>query len=279
MNNDENNGSAIEIQGLNVLIQKSDQKINSKQIIFVHGAWHGAWCYQEHFMSYFSKKGFDCYAIDLRGHGQSKGRKKLRFSSLNNYLKDVRVVVNHLAINNKEKKPIIVGHSMGGLIVQKYAKKYPDTVDKVVLLAPASRKGVLLVTIRVIIHHPLTFLKMNLFMSLYPLLKDFKRFKKFLFSDTLPDDKLRAYHQKIQDESFRAYLDMMILGVSKKKIQNKTLILSGEKDTIFRKHDFNGIIKNFNAEIIMIPNMAHAIMLEKNWEQAADKILSWIAKV
>jgi hypothetical protein len=38
-------------------------------ILFVHGSFHSAWCFSEHFMPYFSQRGHDCYAISLRGTG------------------------------------------------------------------------------------------------------------------------------------------------------------------------------------------------------------------
>ena len=43
-------------------------------ILFVHGMWHGAWCWAEHFLPYFAQHGYDSYALSLRGHGASEGR-------------------------------------------------------------------------------------------------------------------------------------------------------------------------------------------------------------
>ena len=33
-------------------------------LIFIHGAWHGAWCW-ERFLDYFAARGYPCYAVDL----------------------------------------------------------------------------------------------------------------------------------------------------------------------------------------------------------------------
>jgi alpha-beta hydrolase superfamily lysophospholipase len=35
-------------------------------ILFVHGSYHSAWCYAEHFMPYFAALGYDAYAVSLR---------------------------------------------------------------------------------------------------------------------------------------------------------------------------------------------------------------------
>ncbi|MCK7510983.1 MAG: lysophospholipase [Desulfobacterales bacterium] len=87
----------------------------STPILFIHGAWHGAWCWEEYFLPYFASKGYDAYALSLRGHGNSEGREGLRWWSISDYVDDVSQIVGQI-----HKIPILVGHSMGGLIVQKY---------------------------------------------------------------------------------------------------------------------------------------------------------------
>ena len=43
-------------------------------LLFVHGAWHGAWCWDEHFLGYCARRGYAAVALSLRGHGGSGGR-------------------------------------------------------------------------------------------------------------------------------------------------------------------------------------------------------------
>lgn len=38
-------------------------------LLFIHGAFHGAWCWDEHFLDYFAQHGFSAYSLSLRGHG------------------------------------------------------------------------------------------------------------------------------------------------------------------------------------------------------------------
>jgi pimeloyl-ACP methyl ester carboxylesterase len=79
-------------------------------ILFVHGMWHAAWCWEEYFMPYFAQHGYDCYALSLRGHGGSEGRERLRWTPLSAYVSDVAQVVDQI-----EGQPVLVGHSMGGM--------------------------------------------------------------------------------------------------------------------------------------------------------------------
>ena len=61
--------------GLNmeVIVQKSTVKDKDPEekkdppLVFVHGSYHAAWCWAEHWLLFFSNSGFDCYALSLLG--------------------------------------------------------------------------------------------------------------------------------------------------------------------------------------------------------------------
>ena len=57
---------------LNVLQKKPAKGSSNKPpILLVHGAWHGAWCWEETYLDYFADAGRETWAMDLRGHGGS----------------------------------------------------------------------------------------------------------------------------------------------------------------------------------------------------------------
>ena len=65
------------------LIHNQPQKIKFQTpLLFLHGAFRGAWCWEEHFLEYFSSKGFESMALSLRGHGGSHSLKPLDQHSL-----------------------------------------------------------------------------------------------------------------------------------------------------------------------------------------------------
>ena len=84
-------------------------------LLFVHGAWHAAWCWDEYFLNFFADKGYRALALSFRGHGGSSTDKPLRACSVADYVEDISVVADSLPA-----PPVVIGHSMGGLIVQKY---------------------------------------------------------------------------------------------------------------------------------------------------------------
>ncbi len=64
-------------------------------LLFIHGALHGAWCWDRHFLDYFAQHGFAAHAVNLRGHGNSEGREKLRWTRIADYVEDVANDVAH----------------------------------------------------------------------------------------------------------------------------------------------------------------------------------------
>ena len=59
---------------LEVIARKAEGGSEYPPLLFVHGSCHAAWCWDEHFLPYFADHGFDSYALSLRGHGGSAAR-------------------------------------------------------------------------------------------------------------------------------------------------------------------------------------------------------------
>ena len=88
-------------------------------LLFLHGAYTAAWCWQERFLPFFATAGFDCHALSLSGHCGSRRRDHLDSYSIDDYVNDVVEAVAGLA-----EPPILIGHSMGGFVVQKYLERH-----------------------------------------------------------------------------------------------------------------------------------------------------------
>ena len=148
MKSDSNNNS--EQNNLQTISTSPELKVRYKaakgspkgSIVFVHGICHGAWCF-EYFMNFFSENGYECFALNLRGHGDNS-RKGLTFATLSQYADDVaeciKYCTEHCNRNGIKEKPFLLGHSMGGAVVQKYIKEHFDEIKGVVLFASATAK-------------------------------------------------------------------------------------------------------------------------------------------
>ena len=208
--------------------------------------------------------------MSLRGHGASQSPVRFRLARIADYVADVDQVVEQLP-----EPPVLVGHSMGGLVVQKYLEAH--TVPGAVLLASVPVKGALRTTLRIALRHPLAFLKANLTWSLYPFVSQPKLVREAFFSADLSNDKLEVFFNRMQDESYLAFLDMMLFNLPHpERVQTDLLILGANDDTIFYPDEIQATAKAYQTQPVMFPDMAHDMMLERNWESVADRILSWL---
>ena len=111
---------------LEVLESKASPSSSSPRppLLFVHGSGHAAWCWAELFMPYASSRGFDSVALSLRGRGKSgpppPGARA--GGTLESHAEDVAAVAEMLVSEGRSgRPPIVVGHSFGGMVVEKLA--------------------------------------------------------------------------------------------------------------------------------------------------------------
>ena len=95
--------------------------------VFVHGAWHGAWCWSK-VVSLLEEAGHKAIALDLPGHGRDDTPiAQVTFEAYCNKLREV--------VEAQPEPVILVGHSMGGRVVTQVAESRPDKIRTLVYLA------------------------------------------------------------------------------------------------------------------------------------------------
>ena len=239
-------------------------------IVFVHGAWHAAWCWQEHFLPYFAQHGYTVHTPNLRQHGGVVDTRALRRCRLDDYVADLAATVAAL-----EGECILVGHSMGGLVVQKYLER--ASAKAAMLLAPVPIHGALGATLRTMRRIPWHFLKANLQLRLYPLIENEELARDAFFSPDIEPPQLKAYFARLQDESYLAFLDMVIFRLPRpKRINTPILVLGAEDDAIFRPAEIQRTARAYGSEAQIFPNMAHDMMLERDWQAVANTMRQWL---
>jgi pimeloyl-ACP methyl ester carboxylesterase len=257
---------------LSVVRREPEGTPHPTPLLFVHGAWHGAWCWEAHFLDFFAARGHRVAALDLRGHGASPVRGRFKTQRVRHYVDDVAEVAATF-----DTPPIVVGHSMGGMVVQKYLEHHEAPAG--VLLASGPPRGVIGITLRVLRQHPLTFLRLNATWSLYPLVADPDDARALFFSDQLDEVTALGYTAKLQDEAYLAFLDMLLLDLPKpKRVTTKMLVLGGELDTIFPPPEVHATAKAYGTSAVMFHG-AHDLMLEPVWPEVATAIADWVEKL
>lgn len=255
---------------LELICEKPKGKAHTAPLLFVHGKWHAAWCWAVHFLPYFAEHGYTSYAVSLRGHGGSEGHDRLRWTSIADYVADVAQVAGQM-----ETPPVLIGHSMGGFITQKYLETRSNPAAVLLMAIPPS--GLWPTTWLVFRRHPLVFLKALATLSLYPMVATPALAREALFSANMPDEKAAAYQKLLQDESFRSYMDELGLNlVRPKRVKTPLLVIGAEEDAVIPRKGVHATARAYGTTAVFFPKMAHDVMLEEGWQAVADRILEYL---
>ncbi|MGA2493405.1 MAG: alpha/beta fold hydrolase [Roseiarcus sp.] len=239
-------------------------------MLFLHGTWHGAWCWAENFLDYFAANGFAAYALSFRGHGESEGRERLRLTRIRDFVADVATVVGMLP-----SPPILVGHSMGGFVAQKYLER--RSLPGAVLVASVPPRGLSRSLLRLMRGDPLVVLKSALTLSLWAMIADVERARALLFSPSMPREKASRYCEQLQDEAYLAYLDCLALDlVNVQEISVPVFVTGGSLDAVIQPDLVAETARAYGVKPVMFETMAHDMMLERDWRRLAEAILAWV---
>jgi len=252
------------------IIEASPRKTGGmRPILFVHGAFAGAWCWTEHFLPYFAKKGFRACALSLSGHGASPGRERLDWLSIGDYVNDLEQAVGTIGGD-----PILVGHSMGGFVVQKYLER--ASAPGVVLMATVPPQGLLSSSIALAFSNPRLFADVNSMMHHSRVSLD--ALQNVLFAGPVDVDRLRACYRRMQPESQRAMWDMTFFNLPQLRRERcpPLLVLGAACDILVPSSQAEQAARYYGTEAEIFPDMGHLMMLETDWQKVADRIIDWV---
>lgn len=252
-------------------MRKPECEQNDVPIIFIHGACHSAWCWTEHFQNYFADKRFESHAVSLSGHGNSYSCKNIKLKRISDYVNDIRYIASKF-----DNPPILIGHSMGGYIAQKYALKHKAYA--LVLMNSVAPSGFYKTILKLATRHPLRFLKSAFTFNISSYLTNPQIFRDLYFSENTPKHIVSKYNHLLQDESYMAFLDMLFSKLPKTNFSNlPILVIGGENDKITSLNDIKQTAKYLNTKDVKVfADMAHDMMLESEWQSVADFIIAWL---
>ncbi|HXG36240.1 MAG TPA: alpha/beta fold hydrolase [Dehalococcoidia bacterium] len=95
--------------------------------VLVHGAWHGAWCWDK-LVPLLEEVGHRALPLDLPGHGRnSRAASEVT----------LQAYVDHVcqALDEQPRPAVLVGHSMGGVVITQAAELRPDKISCLVYLS------------------------------------------------------------------------------------------------------------------------------------------------
>jgi pimeloyl-ACP methyl ester carboxylesterase len=240
-------------------------------LVFVHGGYCDAWCWEPYFLPWFSSRGYPSYALSLRGHGTSGGAESLMVAGLDDYEADVEHVAGTLSA-----PPVFIGHSMGAAIVERIVAKRP--VRGAALLAPVPPVGLLPMAARLAASNPDYLLQMNALDPSRLSSAVLSALQPYYFSGDVAPDVLAEAANHINAESPRALFDLSLrlhwmLPTSNSR---PLFVLGAEGDRVSVPDDVRATARHHGVTPTIVPGLAHMLMLERKWKVAAEALEGWL---
>jgi pimeloyl-ACP methyl ester carboxylesterase len=227
-------------------------------LLLVHGGLHGWWAW-EAWMGLLAAAGWRCFAMSLRNHTDSRSIPDAAYFHLKvaDYVADVAAVQDWLG-----EPPVLIGHSMGGIVVQKTAEaRAAAALVLVCSVGPGQLGGIRppLPTDRGFMLDPET--------------------ARALWFSEIDDDALAAFHSRLVPESPGVLNDYSGggVGVERTRIACPVLAIGAELDRT-PVHRAPAIAAFYGCDCLVVEGAAHNLMMESASLPVAIRINEWLLR-
>jgi pimeloyl-ACP methyl ester carboxylesterase len=215
--------------------------------------------------------GWESHAFSLPGHAGSLAQRTVYFCTLTYYLQFLKAEVDRLF-----RKPVLMGHSMGGALTQWYLSRVGDHLPAAVLVAPwASHRTTDLANLWWKLDKVGLLLGLLTF-STWPYIRTPKVAAEKLIS---PRSIYTAeeLHRRLSPESAWVMIQHNPpFWRPLERVETPMLWLAGEKDAVITVEHERRSAAHYGADFHVIPDAAHNIMMEFNYRETAELIHSWL---
>ncbi len=259
--------------------------MQKRSIVFIHGLWihDSAW---QPWMNFFNERGYDTISPAWPGDSATVAASRANPQLIAN--RGVKEVADSFAkvIEGLSDKPILIGHSFGGLLTQILLSRGIAAAG--IAIDPAPMKGVWQL--------PFSALRASLPVLGNPFnLKKAKSltFKQFQygFANAIPEDEARSLYDQYTIPAparplFQAATATFAGSETKVDTSNTSrgplLITGGEKDHIAPPVLGKASAKKYNKSVItdfqLFENRGHSLVLDHGWREVAEYSLGWLKK-
>ncbi len=247
-------------------------------IVMIHGMFGGGW-YWENYKTVLEEKGYQCLIPTLPYHDvdpRADPDPAVGTMSLLDYAQYLEGVISEL-----DSPPILIGHSMGGLLAQMLAAR--GLAKTLVLLTPASPRGILALKPSVI----KTFLSIMTKWGFWrkPVRLTVGEATYSMLHLLSAEEQKRTYETFVY-ESGRAVFEIGLWlldgkkasAVDESKVTCPVLVISGEEDRITPASVVRNVARKYNrvSTYKEFPNHAHWVVGEPGWEEIAEFVAQWL---
>lgn len=247
-------------------------------IFMIHGMWGGPW-YWNNFKGHFEQAGYRCVTTTLRHHDVDPKQipdPRLGTTSLLDYAQDLEREIASLGV-----RPIICGHSMGGLLAQMLASR--GLAKALLLQAPASPSGIVALTPSV----------MKSFWSVMTTWGFWRKpmrqtYREAVYSmlHLLPARAQKETYERFVHESGRAAFEIGFWPldarhasrVDRSRVNCPVLVVAGAEDRITPAPVVRKVARRYQSVSTYkeFANHAHWLIAEPGWEEIVGFEIAWL---
>jgi alpha-beta hydrolase superfamily lysophospholipase len=240
-------------------------------VLMVHGIMGGAWYFAK-WLKFFGTRGHPAYALNLRGHHGSRPVHNFGRVSVMDYVADVRDAASGIREKHPGAPLILVGHSMGGLIVQKASESISPAAA--VLLSSVPPRGIPLLS--------------------WPLFRrELKHVLAMLTSRAItvnPRDAADLFLNRVDPADVASFLPLWTpasgrvgreitfgrIAVEAKRVTCPVLAVAGADDVAIPPRIQRKVAKKYDAPFRVYADNAHFLIWEAGWDRIAADVATWL---
>jgi pimeloyl-ACP methyl ester carboxylesterase len=261
--------------GIERITYRPHKPVFETPLLFQHGMWHGAWCW-ELWQGVLAALGWESHAFSLPGHGQSPERRPVARCTLDYYLRFLKAEVDRMPV-----PPILIGHSMGGALIQWYLRYIADDLPAVVLAAPWPARSIIKDGLwPLMTFDPLGILLMMLSWDATPLVRKApKSAARFLVGPraAVPLDDLK--HRLGSESALILYQHNPPFWSPPEAVRTPMLWIAGGNDPLLREPAQQRSAAWYGADYAVAAGARHNVMMADNYVETARQIHAWLQRL
>jgi non-heme chloroperoxidase len=234
-------------------------------VLCIPGLFAGSWVF-EGLLPLVAERGHDAWAMSLRGHPPLPSMRDIGRQSISDFYSDAAAAARTL------DRPIVIGHSMGGLLALMLAAN--GLVRAAVLLSPAPSRGIPALS-TAIVTRMARYVPALLFSRPYlPVAEHFDA----LVLNALPPEQRAAQRARFSADSGRASRDIAlgVHAIPPEQVRVPMLVVGAEDDRFIPLGTTQRMAKKYGTELYVAKGHGHLLLGEPGWQQEAAVILDWI---
>ena len=181
----------------------------------------------------------------------------------------------HAVVSKLGSPPVLIGHSVGGFIVQKYLESHDAPAG--VLLASTPPRGGRAGTLRALKRHPWLMVKASMTGDSLVPLRSPQLIREAFFSAGTPDADVLHCASLLGPESVRLGLDVLTQKIRTERINTPLLVLGAACDNTTMVAEVEATARGYDTPAQVFPDMGHDMMLEPGWQAVAERIGGWLS--